>query len=174
MSSYEIINIGTLPNDGEGDPLRVAFRKINNNFANLYSTVSTNNSTTTGSGSQVIFQVPTSVFTQGMFMVRSSNPSTMDSQEITLTAQITNDMLDVKFTGYGTTFSGVPITRYDMDVYNANVRIIVNPLSSVDLAHFVSSFITYEFVGMGIQLDGYALGNLLVTEDDMIIITEQS
>ena len=30
--AQEIINIGTLPNDGEGDPLRVAFGKINNNF----------------------------------------------------------------------------------------------------------------------------------------------
>lgn len=29
------INIGTLPNDGSGDPLRVAFDKINNNFAEL-------------------------------------------------------------------------------------------------------------------------------------------
>ena len=35
MATQEIINIGTLPNDGEGDPLRVAFAKINNNFSNL-------------------------------------------------------------------------------------------------------------------------------------------
>jgi hypothetical protein len=31
--SYEIINVGELPNDGTGDPVRVAFVKINNNFA---------------------------------------------------------------------------------------------------------------------------------------------
>lgn len=31
--SYEIINVGELPNDGTGDPVRVAFIKINNNFA---------------------------------------------------------------------------------------------------------------------------------------------
>lgn len=31
--AYEIINTGTLPNDGTGDPVRVAFIKINNNFA---------------------------------------------------------------------------------------------------------------------------------------------
>ncbi len=30
---YEIINVGSLPNDGSGDPLRVAYIKINNNFA---------------------------------------------------------------------------------------------------------------------------------------------
>ncbi len=31
----DIIDIGTLPNDGTGDPLRVAFDKINNNFIEL-------------------------------------------------------------------------------------------------------------------------------------------
>ena len=30
---YEYINVGTLPNDGSGDPMRVAFVKINNNFS---------------------------------------------------------------------------------------------------------------------------------------------
>lgn len=34
--AQEIINIGALPNDGSGDPLRVAFSKINNNFGELY------------------------------------------------------------------------------------------------------------------------------------------
>jgi hypothetical protein len=31
--NFETINVGTLPNDGSGDPLRVAYIKINNNFA---------------------------------------------------------------------------------------------------------------------------------------------
>ena len=35
--AQEIINTGALPNDGNGDPLRVAFTKINNNFFELYS-----------------------------------------------------------------------------------------------------------------------------------------
>lgn len=33
----EIINVGTVPNNGLGDPLRTAFIKTNNNFAELYS-----------------------------------------------------------------------------------------------------------------------------------------
>jgi hypothetical protein len=33
--AYETINLGTLPNDGRGDPLRVAFTKINNNFTSV-------------------------------------------------------------------------------------------------------------------------------------------
>ena len=32
----EIINIGASPNDGQGDPIRTAFTKTNNNFSELY------------------------------------------------------------------------------------------------------------------------------------------
>lgn len=39
--SREIINVGTSPNDGTGDPLRTAYTKCNNNFAELYSRLQT-------------------------------------------------------------------------------------------------------------------------------------
>lgn len=37
-TSYTVsnVNIGTYPNDGQGDPLRTAFTKINKNFSNVY------------------------------------------------------------------------------------------------------------------------------------------
>jgi hypothetical protein len=35
--TQQIVNIGSGPNDSSGDPLRVAFNKINNNFIELYS-----------------------------------------------------------------------------------------------------------------------------------------
>lgn len=35
--AQEIINIGSLPNDGTGDPMRVAFAKVNNNFFSLFT-----------------------------------------------------------------------------------------------------------------------------------------
>jgi len=38
--TQQIINIGTLPNDGTGDPLRVAYDKINDNFDQLFDVVS--------------------------------------------------------------------------------------------------------------------------------------
>ncbi len=55
--AQQIINIGTLPNDGQGDPLRVAFGKINNNFSQLYNTgwLSTYSYTTVNTASLVIF-----------------------------------------------------------------------------------------------------------------------
>lgn len=38
--TQQIINIGALPNDGTGDPLRVAYGKINDNFDQLFAAVS--------------------------------------------------------------------------------------------------------------------------------------
>ena len=38
----EIINVGATPNDGQGDPIRTAFTKSNDNFAELYSRAQTN------------------------------------------------------------------------------------------------------------------------------------
>ena len=38
--TQEVINIGTSSNDGTGDTIRVAFRKTNNNFAEMYSSTS--------------------------------------------------------------------------------------------------------------------------------------
>lgn len=37
--SQEVINIGSAPNDGTGDPLRTAFTKTNANFAELYGSL---------------------------------------------------------------------------------------------------------------------------------------
>lgn len=36
----QIIDIGTFPSDGTGDPLRVSFNKINQNFEELYANTS--------------------------------------------------------------------------------------------------------------------------------------
>ena len=33
----QVINVGTSPNDGTGDPLRTAYTKCNENFSELYS-----------------------------------------------------------------------------------------------------------------------------------------
>lgn len=37
--TQQIINIGSVANDGSGDPLRTAFTKTNDNFTELYATV---------------------------------------------------------------------------------------------------------------------------------------
>jgi hypothetical protein len=47
----QLINIGAFPSDGAGDPLRVSFDKINQNFTELYAAVG--NVTLTGNGNVV-------------------------------------------------------------------------------------------------------------------------
>ena len=175
--NQEYINVGETPNDGNGDPLRVAFGKINNNFSNLFLT-STTVSTAYTSGStqnQVIYQVPISQFYQGEFQIRSSDPGTPDMQDITLSASITNNLAGVRFSGHSTLFEGNAICRYDMDVSGSNVRILINPLASISIEHFISAYVTYpsqSVTGIDIALDGYANGYLMGTEDGLILTTE--
>lgn len=41
--TQQVINVGTAPNDGAGDPIRTAFIKTNNNFAQLFGATLPNN-----------------------------------------------------------------------------------------------------------------------------------
>ena len=174
--AQEWINIGATPNDGTGDPLRVAFAKINNNFSNLFyvGTVTGTNYSVGDLPGQVVFETPVSTFTQASFQVRSSNTGSPDSQEITITAQISNDGANVKYTGYGTTFFGNALTRYSMDVFGGNVRLMVDPLVDEILLHFISAQVTYigdNVNGINIGLDGY-IDTVMTTENGLDITTE--
>lgn len=44
----QVINIGILPNDKSGDPIRTAFNKVNENFNELYTTTASYTPTTSG------------------------------------------------------------------------------------------------------------------------------
>lgn len=174
----EYINIGATPNDGNGDPLRVAFNKINNNFSNLFLTATTiSTAYTLGiTSNQVIFEIPTTQFYQGQFQIRSSDPGTPDMQDITLSSSITNNLAGVRFSGHSTLFQGNAICRYDMDVVGSNVRVLINPLVNTVLEHFISAVITYPNVvpptGLELALDGYANNYLMGTETNLILTTE--
>jgi hypothetical protein len=37
--TQQVINVGTVANDGTGDPLRTAFIKVNANFAEVYGII---------------------------------------------------------------------------------------------------------------------------------------
>lgn len=138
--SQEIINVGVLPNDGEGDPLRVAFQKVNNNFANLFSTASeiTIANTTGNTSGQIIFQTAIANFSQAIFQIRSAD-SSANSQSLTINAQLNNANDDVKYSAFGTVVIGNAICSYDLDVASSNLRILCNPLISGNLTHTVSS-----------------------------------
>lgn len=183
MSTQEIINIGTLPNDGQGDPLRVAFGKINNNFSSLYSTgwLQTDSYTTGNTASQVIFEAPANAFSLGQFFIKSNDPGTINQQDIKIDAQLSANSQAVKFTAYGTTLWGdAVVSNYDMDVSSGNVRILVNPNPAVISSQSVYHFITYQVAyqgaapeGLPIALDGY-VDSVLSTENNEQITTEET
>jgi len=174
--NQEYINVGATPNDGQGDPLRVAFEKINNNFSNLFyvGTVTSTAYSIGTTANQVIFETPANAFSQASFQIRSSDTGTPDSQDITITAQISNDSANVKYTGYGTTFFGNALTRYNMDVFDGNVRLMVNPIVDQVILHFISAQITFigdTVDGLNIALDGYT-DSVMDTENEFEITTE--
>jgi hypothetical protein len=175
--TQEIINIGALPNDGEGDPLRTAFQKINNNFTQLYSTAyNTSLGYSTGNtAAQIIFETPVSNFTQGEFQINTTNPSNQDSQNIILSASIKNNGSDVKFVGHSTLFYGNALTNFNMVVADSNVQILVDPVVNADLVHFIASQITYNGGGANayaIQYSNQDSGNVMGTQGGQIISTQ--
>ena len=174
--TQEIINIGAVPNDGEGDPLRTAFQKINNNFTQLYSTGTfTYDAYSFGNtAGQIIFETPANLFTQGTFQINSNNPDTDDSQNIILNVAISNDVSNVKWNGHGTLLFNDPVTTYDIDLVGGNVRILVNPLVDANVYHFIAAQITFNnnIPGMPLELEGLS-GDVLGTENIIPITTEQ-
>lgn len=176
VNNQEWINIGAQPNDGTGDPLRVAFDKINNNFTNLFWTSTSTTSVYTDglTPDQLIFEYPANQFTQAVFQIRSSDPGGDDSQDITISAQIKNGNTGVKYTGYAITFEGNAVSRYGMDVLDGNVRLLASPLLNTTLLHFISSEITFignALPGVDIGLNGY-IDSVMGTEDGYILTTE--
>jgi len=138
MSGLESINTGAHANDGTGDPIRIAYQKINNNFATLSN--STSNLTTTVTSSttgQIVYRYPANVFTQGQFYISATD--TINTQTIQLTAQVSSDFGNIKYTAYGTTILGTPLSNYAMSIAAGNVQIIATPLSNATITHSVSS-----------------------------------
>lgn len=173
--AIQLVNVGTLPNDGEGDPLRTAFQKINNNFTYLQQTSSQITKTVTldNSPNQVIFEYPVDEFTMGLFQVKSYRDDNNDSQMVFMGVQTYNDLSDVKYSIYGITNVGSWLTQYDMDVSNGNVRLMVNPLQDQVITHFISYQVTYEGdLGIGVPMISED-GEGLVTETGNVYITTE-
>ena len=185
--NYEIIQIGTAPNDGQGDPLRVAFGKINNNFANLSSTavISSNTYTTGNTAGQVIWQMAANAFTLGSFFIKSNDPGTIDQQDVRLDAQLSANSANIKFSAYSSTQWGnvlIPGSGYDMDVTSGNVRITVDPdtanvVGSTTLFHFINSSVMFQGAapaGLPLALDGYVDSDIQTETGDGVLTTEET
>lgn len=175
MATLEIINVGSTANDGTGDPLRVAFEKVNNNFANLWSTgFNTMESITNGTSTQMIFEWPANLFTQATFQINSSDNDTTDSQNIVINASINGALDDVKFTGHSTTFHGNGVSSYDMAVVDGNVTLYATPFVSGQMRHFIAYQITYDAAVMGTPLVLENSDTELITENTNNVITTEN
>lgn len=169
MAQIEVINIGAQPNDQQGDPLRTAFAKINNNFANLFNTfVNTSNAYTYGTDTnQLIFEAPANTFSQGQFFIQSFDTGSSDTQTIQLSAQYNTSLDSVKFTGYASTFFGNVLATFDMDVLEGNVRILCTPIVDTTMLHFIGS----QIMWVGPNIPGV---NLVTNSGNLLLDTENS
>lgn len=176
MAQLEVINVGATANDGTGDPLRVAFEKVNNNFASLWaSNFNTLEAITTGNTpGQLIFTVPTSVFTQATFQINSSDQSSNNSQNIVINAAINNSKTNVRWTGHSTLFEGNAVTRYSMDVAGGNVNLYADPLVNVQLVHWIAYQVTDDPLIAGSYIVLNQDGNTAITTEQQQVITTES
>ena len=173
--AIQLVNIGALPNDGEGDPLRTAFAKINNNFIYMQQTSSNIASAVTldDTPNQVIFEYPADEFTQALIQIQSYREDNNDSQNAFLGAQIYNDLSDVKFTIYGVTNVDNWLTNYDMDVLDGKVRLLVSPLQNEVIQHFIAYQITFTGdLGLGVPMASQTQGDLITETGNVFITTE--
>lgn len=166
--AIQLVNVGTLPNDGEGDPLRVAFQKINNNFIEMQRTATNIAQAVTldDAPGQVILEYPADKFTQALYQIQSYREDNNDSQNAFLGAQIYNDGSDIKFTVYGITNVDNWLTNYDMDVVDGKVRLLVNPIQDQVIQHFISYQVTWT--------GDLGLGSTMITESGDNITLEMS
>jgi hypothetical protein len=172
--AIQLVNVGTLPNDGEGDPLRTAFQKINNNFIYLQtaSTLTTSAVTLNNTANQVVFEFPADEFTMGKFQIKSYKQGTNDSQMALLAAQIYNDETDVKYTIYSINNVGDWLTQYDMDVFGGNVRLLVSPIQNTLINHFIAYEVTFDDIGGVGAIMTTESGESLTTETGVLLTTE--
>jgi hypothetical protein len=175
--AQELINIGTVANDGEGDPLRVAFQKINNNFTQLFTAGFATYEAVTydDAPDQVIFEIPANAFTQGTFQINSANPATVDSQNIVLVASIYNDGTDVGWTGRNTIIiNDAVVSGYDINIepISGNLQIVVSPIPDATLNHLISAQVQVANFTPGLPLITEGTNQSLATENNIIITTE--
>jgi hypothetical protein len=122
---------------------------------------------------QAVFEYPANEFTQALIQIQSYREDNNDSQNALIGAQIYNDQSDVKFTIYGITNVDSWLTNYDMDVFEGNVRLLVNPIQDTPIQHFISYQVTWTGdLGLGIPMASQTEGDLITETANVFITTE--
>ena len=130
---------------------------------------------TFGNSTQEIFSCPVSAFTQATFQINSSQPNTVNSQNIVINASINNDANSVRFTAHSTTFHGNSVTNFTMDVADGSVNLYATPFVTGVLRHFIAFQVTYNELPVGsIFVLNQDANAQMVTENSEAFITTES
>lgn len=137
--SKETINIGALPNDGDGDPMRVAFEKTNSNFTELYSTATIVSviTTTTDTPNQIIWQSP-ATFDFCDITIKTTDQDSPSNQYVKMAVSLANDKTSAQWMSYGNLSIGSPIATYNVSVSSGNVVLVTSPTAELTLEHKIA------------------------------------
>ena len=120
--AQQTVNIGSSANKGDGDPLRTAFTKINENFAEIYADVATLETATgtSSGGTLVVNAIQGSVLGEDSTLIVDATTSTVDASRLTgtlpaidgsaLTGVTVSTLAYSSLTGTPTTIAGYGIT----------------------------------------------------------------
>ena len=96
----QTINLGTSPNKGDGDPLRTAFDKVNDNFDELYVDIKQIKSAQTGGGTLIVDTIGSVHATDSTLLVDGNN-SKITGPHISTTWDVADDNIEITTTNTG-------------------------------------------------------------------------
>ena len=138
--TQQIINVGAAPNDGQGDPIRTAFTKCNNNFDELYARSQIDPPPTlVGSVGDVAgmtaydenFYYYCFQDFDGSSQIWNKVPNTGNAQVTLLTA--TGNITGNYFIGNGSQLTGV-VASAPTSVVNGTSNVVVQPSGNVSIS----------------------------------------
>ena len=155
----QIINIGTYPNDGLGDDLRTAFKKVNENFTLINSELGVTNAANLGIAGEGVFAGKTDNELQFKKITGSGGvtvTSTSSTVNIDALSSIQGDLnptlgADLVLNGHNITGTGnvaingdVRATVWGLDVRTINAQIQAMTGNDVDFGGFTTGIGTLE------------------------------
>ena len=96
----QIVNLGTSANKGDGDPLRIAFDKVNDNFNELYLDLKQVKSAQTGGGTLIVDTIGSVHATDSTLLVDGNNGKIAGPLSST-TWDVVNSNIDITTTNTG-------------------------------------------------------------------------
>jgi len=119
------INTGNNPNDGQGDPLRIAMGKINSNFQEIYNTFGDGNTVTSYASTAGISTVARNLTGSPIINISGSSNTGITTTEHIQVRNITSTgvVTATQFVGDGSQLTNVTAVVGGLEVLDNNVRL---------------------------------------------------